>query len=119
VIGPDLFLGQRLGQLAALALRQAVPAIYADRLFATAGGLMSYGGSLMVAWRLPAACVAFLDRRVAFPARRAPCGSAHRSPAWLIAGVSLWPSCTFAVGRRSGSLQGVDRPSLTTPRNLG
>ena len=48
MIGPDLYLGQRLGQLA---LRQAVPAIYADRLFATAGGLMSYGSSNLDAYR--------------------------------------------------------------------
>jgi putative ABC transport system substrate-binding protein len=44
LIGPDpLFLG-RSDQLAALALRHAVPAISQWREFAAAGGLMSYGG---------------------------------------------------------------------------
>ena len=33
------------GQIAALALRHAVPAIYQSRVFAAVGGLMSYGGS--------------------------------------------------------------------------
>ena len=39
-------------QLAALALRYAVPAIYQNRAFAAAGGLLSYGGSTADAWRL-------------------------------------------------------------------
>jgi putative tryptophan/tyrosine transport system substrate-binding protein len=39
-------------QIAALALRYAVPAIYQFREFAVAGGLMSYGGSLMDGHRL-------------------------------------------------------------------
>jgi putative ABC transport system substrate-binding protein len=45
VIGTDVFFTSRGEQLAALALRHAVPAIYQDRAFAAAGGLMSYGGS--------------------------------------------------------------------------
>ena len=45
VIGNDTFFTSRAEQLAALALRHAVPAIYQDRPFAAAGGLMSYGGS--------------------------------------------------------------------------
>jgi putative tryptophan/tyrosine transport system substrate-binding protein len=52
VIGPDTLFGTRLEQLAALARRNAVPAIYADREFAVAGGLMSYGGSFNDAWRI-------------------------------------------------------------------
>ncbi len=45
VIGTDaLFIG-RSQQLAALALRHAVPAIFQNREFAASGGLMSYGGS--------------------------------------------------------------------------
>jgi putative tryptophan/tyrosine transport system substrate-binding protein len=46
VIGPDALFTSRSEQLAALALRHAVPAIYQWREFAAAGGLMSYGGSI-------------------------------------------------------------------------
>ena len=45
VIGTDAFFDSRREQLAALAVRYAVPTIYATRGFALAGGLMSYGGS--------------------------------------------------------------------------
>jgi putative ABC transport system substrate-binding protein len=48
VIGPDPLFGTRLEQLAALAIRHAVPAIYMDRQFSAAGGLMSYGASIEV-----------------------------------------------------------------------
>jgi putative tryptophan/tyrosine transport system substrate-binding protein len=43
-----------MGQLAALAVRHAVPAIYSGRgrEFAAAGGLMSYGASLADSYRL-------------------------------------------------------------------
>jgi putative tryptophan/tyrosine transport system substrate-binding protein len=43
---------RRSQQLATLALRNAVPTIYQYREFAAAGGLMSYGGSLIEANRL-------------------------------------------------------------------
>src|SRR5262249_793898 len=46
VIGADPFFNSRSEQLAALALRYAVPAIYQYRRFAVAGGLMSYGGNI-------------------------------------------------------------------------
>jgi putative tryptophan/tyrosine transport system substrate-binding protein len=46
VIGNDPFLTTRSELLGALALRHALPAIYQYPEFATAGGLMSYGGSL-------------------------------------------------------------------------
>jgi putative ABC transport system substrate-binding protein len=52
VIGTDLFFTNRSKQLAALTARHAVPAIYHYRGFATAGGLMSYGGSVADAFRL-------------------------------------------------------------------
>jgi putative tryptophan/tyrosine transport system substrate-binding protein len=52
VILPDGFLISRSKQLAALALRQSVPAIFQNRGFAVAGGLMSYGSSTEDAWRL-------------------------------------------------------------------
>jgi putative ABC transport system substrate-binding protein len=45
VISPDSFFNIRSEQLAALALRYAVPTISAFRAYAVAGGLMSYGGS--------------------------------------------------------------------------
>jgi putative ABC transport system substrate-binding protein len=52
VIGNDTFFTSQLEQLAALALRHAVPAIYQDRAFAAAGGLMSYGGSNTELYRI-------------------------------------------------------------------
>jgi putative ABC transport system substrate-binding protein len=48
----DLFFGSRPQQLAALAFRHAVPAIFYTLEFAAAGGLMSYGGSLTDLYRL-------------------------------------------------------------------
>jgi putative ABC transport system substrate-binding protein len=45
VIGTDLFLSSRIKQLAALALRYSVPAIFQYRQFVSSGGLMSYGTS--------------------------------------------------------------------------
>ena len=51
VIGTDAFLTSHSEQLAALALRHALPAIYQYPEFTAAGGLMSYGGSIMEAFR--------------------------------------------------------------------
>jgi putative ABC transport system substrate-binding protein len=50
-IGPDAFFASRTQQLAELALRHAVPAVFQDE-FAAAGGLMSYGGSFIDVYRL-------------------------------------------------------------------
>jgi putative ABC transport system substrate-binding protein len=52
VIGPDVFFTTRSEQLAALALRHAVPIIYQYREFAAAGGLMSYGTNITDMFRL-------------------------------------------------------------------
>ena len=52
VINPDAFLAARSEQLAALALRQAVPAVYENREFVAAGGLAGYEASLSDAYRL-------------------------------------------------------------------
>jgi putative tryptophan/tyrosine transport system substrate-binding protein len=52
VIGVDVVFVSRSEQLAAFALRHAVPAIFQDREFATAGGLVSYGGSVADSYRL-------------------------------------------------------------------
>jgi putative ABC transport system substrate-binding protein len=45
LIGPDNFIFSRNAQIAALALRHALPALYQIREFAAAGGLISYGPS--------------------------------------------------------------------------
>jgi putative ABC transport system substrate-binding protein len=52
LIGQDVFFNNQVEQLAALALRNRVPAIYSLREFAAAGGLMSYGASLADQYRL-------------------------------------------------------------------
>ena len=52
MIGADSFFNSRSEQLAALALRHAVPTIFQYREFVAAGGLMSYGGSQTDAYRL-------------------------------------------------------------------
>jgi putative tryptophan/tyrosine transport system substrate-binding protein len=52
IIGDDAFFNSRSQQLATLALRHAVPAIFQDREFVAAGGLMSYGASVPDSYRL-------------------------------------------------------------------
>ena len=52
VIAIDLFFTGRREQLAALALRHRIAAIYQYRDFAAAGGVMSYGASLSEAFQL-------------------------------------------------------------------
>ena len=51
LVGPDPFLCSRRVQLATLAARHGVPAIYPVREFAEAGGLMSYGTSMTDVYR--------------------------------------------------------------------
>jgi putative ABC transport system substrate-binding protein len=51
LIGPDAFINSRSEQLAALALRHAVPTSFQFRDGPAAGGLMSYGGSIRDAYR--------------------------------------------------------------------
>jgi len=55
LVGADPFFTSRADQLAKLALRHSVPAIYHSRTFATAGGLLSYGGSVMDSHRIAGA----------------------------------------------------------------
>jgi putative ABC transport system substrate-binding protein len=52
VIGPSGLFTAWQDQLAKLAVRHAVPAVYATREFVAAGGLMSYGGSTVDSYRL-------------------------------------------------------------------
>ena len=51
LVGRDAFFISRLEQLVALAARHAVPAMYEWREFAAAGGLISYGTSLVAIFR--------------------------------------------------------------------
>jgi putative ABC transport system substrate-binding protein len=51
VISADAFFNSRAPEIATLALRHAVPAIYQYREFVASGGLMSYGGSLTDTYR--------------------------------------------------------------------
>ena len=51
VIGVDAFFNSHSDQLAALATRHAVPTISAYQEFTAAGGLMSYGGSIVASSR--------------------------------------------------------------------
>jgi len=52
VIGPDVFFNSQGEQLAARALRHAMPTVYQYRPFAAAGGLVSYGASETEYYRL-------------------------------------------------------------------
>jgi len=58
VIGTDGFFISRSEHLAAMSVRHGVPAIFENREFVAAGGLMSYGGSLPDAYRLAGVYVA-------------------------------------------------------------
>jgi putative tryptophan/tyrosine transport system substrate-binding protein len=65
LVGPDAFFVSRRLQLAILAARHAVPAVYNVREYAEAGGLMSYGTNSRDAYReIAAAECLFLGKAV-------------------------------------------------------
>jgi putative tryptophan/tyrosine transport system substrate-binding protein len=51
-IGGDAFFNSHAELLAALSIRHSVPSVYQNHEFTAAGGLISYGGSLMDSYRL-------------------------------------------------------------------
>jgi putative ABC transport system substrate-binding protein len=52
VIGPYLFFTSRIERLGALSFGHAVPAVFSNRPFVAAGGLISYGGDATETYRL-------------------------------------------------------------------
>jgi len=58
VIGADAFFTSRIKLLGALAARYKVPAVYENRDFVAAGGLLSYGGMIADSYRLTGVYVA-------------------------------------------------------------
>jgi putative tryptophan/tyrosine transport system substrate-binding protein len=54
LLSPDPYLTSRSDQLVALAVRHAVPAMFTDRQYVAAGGLASYGASVVDAAHLAA-----------------------------------------------------------------
>ena len=71
VIGSSGIFVAHQEELAALAVRHAVPAVFENREFAAAGGLMSYGGSITDAYRMTGVYVG----RISKAKRRANCRS--------------------------------------------
>ena len=51
LVGDDLFFNNRIDQIVALAARHAIPTMYSWREFVVAGGLISYGTSLIEEYR--------------------------------------------------------------------
>jgi ABC-type uncharacterized transport system substrate-binding protein len=51
LVGGDLFFNNRIERLIELAARHAIPTMYTVREFVVAGGLISYGTSLIEDWR--------------------------------------------------------------------
>jgi putative tryptophan/tyrosine transport system substrate-binding protein len=56
LVGNDLFFNSRIEQIVALAARHAIPTMYSVREFVVAGGLISYGTSLIETYRQVGLC---------------------------------------------------------------
>jgi putative tryptophan/tyrosine transport system substrate-binding protein len=72
LVGADLFVANRIEQLIALAAHHAIPTMYPAREFVVAGGLVSYGTSLIEEYRqvglydrLPALATELTSQRIA------------------------------------------------------
>ena len=74
----DTFLDGRSRQLAVLTLRHALPAIGGYHEFAAAGGLASYGGGLLDAYRLAGVSTGRIQGR---KARRPACAAGDKDRA--------------------------------------
>ena len=71
VIGADPFFTSRSQQLGAMAVHHTVPAVYENRQFVVAGGLMSYGGSITeISTPQPAPMSAGFSRAISLPTCR-------------------------------------------------
>jgi putative ABC transport system substrate-binding protein len=62
LLGADAFYGGRIQQIVSLAARHKMPAMYYRREFAEAGGLASYGASVIDAWRQAGVYVAHIGK---------------------------------------------------------
>ena len=78
VTNADTFLDGRSRQLAVLTLRHALPAIGGYHEFAAAGGLASYGGGLLDAYRLAGVSTGRIQGR---KARRPACAAGDKDRA--------------------------------------
>jgi putative ABC transport system substrate-binding protein len=103
LIGNSPFFFSHSEQLAALALRHAVPAIYWDHAFVSAGGLMSYGASTTEMYRIAGTYTGrILKGERPSDSKRGSCGRAAALMYGIrSASISTWPSST-SVSRRHG-----------------
>ena len=76
LIGSDAFFVSRSAQLGGLTNRHKVPAIYQFREFAAAGGLLSYGSSIIESYRQTAKLATLANR-----AKQRPCDDYRLRPA--------------------------------------
>src|SRR5262249_61428248 len=70
VLGTDAFFNNRLEELAALAIRNSLPVVYEYHQFVAAGGLVSYGGSIIDSYRLAGGYARRVSKGQEDPGRR-------------------------------------------------